>query len=87
MASRLLLFGCLGLGLIAVLLALVVGLALVASSGSGGSRSAGGGANSQEKAGPGSGVFGNAETFTNKNYAELYSNPRAHKGVSVDIAG
>src|SRR5215207_2007934 len=52
-AGRLLLFGCLGLGLIAVLLALVVGLALVASSSGGGSGSAGGGANSQEKAGPG----------------------------------
>ncbi len=86
-ANRLLLFGCLGLGLIAVLLALVVGLVLVASSGGGGSESAGGGANSQEKAGPGSGVFGNGETFTNKNYAELFSNPRAHKGASVDIAG
>jgi len=76
-----------GLGLIAVLLALVVGLALVASSGGGGSESAGGGANSQNGAGPDVGGFGNTETFTNGNYAELYSDPKAHKGASVDITG
>jgi len=27
------------------------------------------------------------ETFTKENYAELYSDPRAHKGASVDITG
>jgi hypothetical protein len=86
-ANKLVLFGCLGIGLIVVLLALVVGLALVGSSGSGGSGSAGGGANSQNGAGPDLGGFGNAETFTNKNYGELHSNPRAHKGASVDITG
>jgi zinc-ribbon domain len=86
-ANRLLLFGCMALGLIAVVLALVVGLALVASSGGGGSKSAGGGANSQNGAGPDLGGFGNAETFTNRNYAELYSDPKAHKGASVDITG
>ena len=86
-ANKLLLFGCMGLGLIAVLLALVVGLALVASSGGGGSESAGGGANSQNGAGPDVGGFGNTETFTNGNYAELYSDPKAHKGASVDITG
>src|SRR5215208_4458596 len=27
------------------------------------------------------------ETFTKENYAVLYSDPRAHKGASVDITG
>ena len=86
-ANKLLLFGCMGLGLIAVLLALVVGLAVVASSGGGGSGSASGGANSQDRAGPDLGGFGNSETFTNSNYAELHSDPKAHKGASVNITG
>jgi hypothetical protein len=76
-----------GLGLIAVLLALVVGLAVVVSSGDGGSGLAGGGANSRNGAGSDLGGFGNAETFTNRNYGELHSNPRAHKGANVDITG
>jgi hypothetical protein len=76
-----------GLSLIVVVLALVVGLALVASSGGGGSESAGGGANSENGAGPDLGGFGKAETFTNSNYGELHSDPRAHKGASVDITG
>jgi hypothetical protein len=33
------------------------------------------------------GGFGNVETFTNRNYGELHSDPRAHKGASVDITG
>jgi hypothetical protein len=78
MANKLLLFGCMGLGLITVLLALVVGLAVVASSGGGGSESAGGGANSQNGARPNLGGFGNTETFTNRNYAEPHSDPKAH---------
>jgi hypothetical protein len=55
------------------------------SSGGGSNRSSGdeGG----KKAAAGNAGNETMETFTKENYAELYSDPRAHKGASVDITG
>ncbi len=77
-ANKLIIFGCAGLGLIGVLVLLVVGLAVVAGSGGG----------SADRAAPSGGESqGTAETFTNDNYSRLFSDPRAHKGASVDVTG
>jgi hypothetical protein len=60
---------------------------------SGGGGSNGGGGNAAEKkaaggdAGDAGEADGAAQTFTNKNYAGLFSDPDAHKGDRVDIAG
>jgi hypothetical protein len=55
------------------------------SSGGGSNRSSGD--EGRKKAAAGNAGIETMESFTNENYAELYSDPRAHKGASVDIAG
>jgi hypothetical protein len=72
------------------LLVIIAVLWLLVSTGDG---SSGGGSNRSsgddggKKAAAGDAGSETMETFTKENYAVLYSDPRAHKGASVDITG
>lgn len=65
-------------GLFALLVLFVGCLAVLGSAGGGG----GGG-----QAGSGGGSGGSGRTFTNENYAGLFSDPDAHQGAQVDVTG
>jgi hypothetical protein len=56
---------------------------------SGGGSNGGGGSEAEKKAAGGNAgeASGTSQTFTNENYAGLYSDPDAHKGDSVDVMG
>ena len=47
----------------------------------------GGGGESADRAASGEKSRNSAETFTNDNYSELFSDPDAHQGASVDVTG
>ncbi len=65
-----------------------------ANQGGGGNANQGGGGNANQGGGSDGGpkptpaeVEGSDETFTNENYSELYSDPDAHEGARVNVAG
>jgi len=78
--------------IITVLLVVVgafVLLNIVASAFGGDDETAGGGGDGGDQSASASPeeAEGSGETFTNDNYSELYSDPDAHEGASVDVAG
>ena len=70
-----------------VLIAVIWLLIPTGNESSGGGSNKGGGDEAKTKAAGGNAGSGAAQTFTNEHYAELFSDPEAHRGDSVDITG